>query len=90
MTTPLALACICIFSYYLIVTDYYDDGIVGRMALAAMSFAAGLGFCQYLDGNTFDPVSQVIFAATALFQGRHIYRVLRAQIKIRLREQGLV
>lgn len=80
MIVLLSLLAICILSYYLIVCDHYDDGIIGRLALATLSLSAGVGFAQYLTGKiAFDPVSEAIFAAVAIFELRHIYRIFRAQ-----------
>jgi hypothetical protein len=67
-------------SYYLIVCDDYDDGIIGRAALAVLSFSSALGFAQHLCGKIyFDPVSQAFFISVAIFEGRHIYRIYKAK-----------
>lgn len=80
MIVLFALLAICIMSYYLIICDDYDDGIVGRLALGILSFSSGLGFAQYLCGKVlFDPVSQAIFVAVAVFEGRHIYRIYKGK-----------
>lgn len=83
MVTGLALAVICFTSYYLIVCEYYNDGIVGRVALSVLSMSAGVGLIQHLQSKLiFDPVSQAIFIGVAVFELRHTYRVLSYQKKI--------
>lgn len=80
MIVLFSLLAICLMSYYLIICEYYDDGIVGRLALAVLSLSAGVGFAQHLTGKVFfDPVSEAIFGAVAVFELRHIYRIFRAK-----------
>lgn len=75
-----ALLSVCIMSYYLIVCEDYDDGVVGRGALCMLCFTSGLGFAQQLLGRVqFDPVSQTFFVAVAIFEGRHIYRMYKGK-----------
>lgn len=71
---------ICLMSYHLIINSSYDDGIIGRGALGVMSLTSGLGCIQILyDKVSFDPVSEAMFMAVAIFEARHIYRVYRAK-----------
>lgn len=82
MIVLISLLSVCIMSYYLIVSDDYDDGVIGRGALCMLCFTSGLGFAQYLFGKVyFDPVSQTFFASAALFEGRHIYRIYKGKTK---------
>lgn len=80
MIVLFSLLSVCIMSYYLIVCEDYDDGVVGRGALCMLCFTSGLGFAQHLVGRVvFDPVSQVFFVAVAIFEGRHIYRIYKGK-----------
>lgn len=80
MIVFISLLLICLMSYHLIINDNYDDGIVGRGALGVMSLTSGLGCIQLLYGKvSFDPVSEAMFMAVAVFEARHIYRVYRAK-----------
>lgn len=80
MIVLIALISVCLMSYYLIICEDYDDGVIGRLALGVLSFTSGLGFVQCLYGKAvFDPVSQSFFVAVAIFEGRHIYRIYKGK-----------
>lgn len=89
MITCLSLLFICAFSYYLIDCPRYDDGVFGRLALATMSLSSAVGLLQgAFYGFVFDPVSQLIFMAVAVFEGRHIYKIHKLQHLKRIDSNG--
>ena len=82
MIVLFSLLAVCIMSYYLIVTEDYDSGVMGHLALAGLSFSSGVGFAQVLCGRVeFEPVSQMFFVSTAVFEARHIYRIYKGRTK---------
>ena len=80
MISLFALLAVSIMSYYLIITDDYDSGVVGHLALAGLSFFSAIGFAQVLCGKIiFDPISELIFFFVAVFEARHIYRIYKGK-----------
>lgn len=74
-----ALFVILGISALLIVWCHYDDGIVGKVALAGMAFAAGVPLWEIVSGIEYHalPSTMLLTIAMALFLVRHLYRFIR-------------
>jgi hypothetical protein len=76
----LSLATICASAFYLIMSQIYDDGLVGRIALVLMVFASGIGLWQFFKGYiVFNPVGTVLVLANALFLARQVFFLINCK-----------
>lgn len=67
-------------SLVLVFHSDYEDGLVGRLGLALIAFAAYSGFMRILDREFqayVSPVWLLLWAGLALFLLRHLWRFLR-------------
>lgn len=73
---------ICLSSAYLAWTPRYKHGVVGVICLGFIGISSFVGFLQSIHGEAvFNPISQVIYPALAVFQIRHIYVMHKRQRK---------
>lgn len=73
-----ALALIAIVAWLLVVNRRYEDGLIGRVALAGMALAA-TGFMSKIVFSCYQPtgLEEALIWSTAAFMARHYYRFLR-------------
>lgn len=73
----LAVFLICLV---LVLHPDYEDGLVGRIALATIALAALARFLAIAGGDwqmQFNSIAFLLWVGLALFLGRHLYRFLR-------------
>jgi hypothetical protein len=67
---------VCAISGYLVWTDKYEDGVLGRIALGLMSMSMFVVLLRELNGEGLevDPVALTLRVGMALFLARHTWR----------------
>lgn len=56
----------------------YNDGLIGKMGLAAVALSSGVGVIHYVErhGPDYDAICAVVFVGMAIFMVRHLWRRL--------------
>ena len=76
----LCAATVGVICLVLVLNKDYEDGLIGRVALASLALAAYVRCSVIVDRDfiaTFSPIATLTWPALALFFGRHIYRFYR-------------
>lgn len=85
MTTSALLVAPCALSVFLVCLSLvlhpdYEDGLIGRIALAAMAVAGITRFMDIVAAGAATPIAHIgvlLWIGLALFMMRHLYRFLR-------------
>lgn len=66
-------------SVFLVFHCKYEDGLIGRIALAVLFFGNAIVFGEYLNGVEYqvNPTTLTIQSGITLFLVRHVYRFLK-------------
>ena len=74
-----AVGILFVISSWLILWWDYDDGIVGKIALALISLGCLIRLIELTEDDPFEygDVSVLVLAGMAIFMSRHLYRTWR-------------